>query len=216
MSLLSVVPVHFVEHAGQRAERGFQRLLVGLVLGQKVERRADQRVGSCAALIAASSTPSFSEMSTRPRHQQAEGHGLRIAVGELRVAGFGKQQLAPVFLKSRRLPLPAAICSRYLLAQQAAQARAGLRELPWRWWRLRRPLQNPRSARERFRRLQLRARGFDVAFEEDDLACEFAVAPQAEAVAVGVDEVRQGLELAPLRRRAGRRICAGRRPCPAP
>ena len=28
---------------------------------------------------------------------------------------------------------------------------------------------------------------------------EFAVAPKAEAVAVGIDEVRQGLELAPLR-----------------
>ena len=39
-------PVHFVRDEGQRAERGFQRLLIGFVLGQKVERRADQRVRS--------------------------------------------------------------------------------------------------------------------------------------------------------------------------
>ena len=47
-------------------------------------------------------------------------------------------------------------------------------------------------------RCELRARRFDVAFEMDDRAFELAVAPQAERVAVGVDQVRQRLELVPL------------------
>jgi len=42
---------------------------------------------------------------------------------------------------------------------------------------------------QRFRRLELCARRFDVAIELDDLSFQLAVAPKAEAVAVGVDEI---------------------------
>ena len=40
--------------------------------------------------------------------------------------------------------------------------------------------------------------GFDIAVERQDLAFEVAVAPQAEGVAVGIDQVREGLQLFPL------------------
>ena len=105
-------PVHFVEDAGQRAERGFQRLLVGFVLGQEVERRADQRVR-------------FSQLDRRQldavlegnvegaRHEKAESHGLRIAVGELRRrVASGNRSFRQSSFRRCRLPWPAAISSR--------------------------------------------------------------------------------------------------------
>ena len=38
-----------------------------------------------------------------PGHQQAERHSLGVTVGELRVAGFGEQQPAPVLGKAGQL-----------------------------------------------------------------------------------------------------------------
>lgn len=62
------------------------------------------------------------------------------------------------------------------------------------------PAQKVRDERaQRLRRHQLRAGGFDVAFEQDDFRGEFAIAPKAEPVAVGIDEIGQGFEFAPLR-----------------
>jgi hypothetical protein len=61
------------------------------------------------------------------------------------------------------------------------------------------PAQETGEQREqRLRRRQRGARGFDIAFEADDLPLQLAVLPEAERIAVGVEDVRQRLELAPL------------------
>ena len=192
-------PIHFVQHARQCVQRRLQRLLVGFFLSQNIERRTDQRV-RFLELDRRQFDAVFQRNVEGARRQQAEGHGLRIAVGELRVAGIGKQQLAPVFLQM----LQAAMARRHLLqdllSEQATEARAGMRKGLGAGWRLRRPAQKVRDERaQRLRRLELRAGGFDIAFEQDDFSSGFAVAPKAEPVAVGIDEIGQGLEFAPLR-----------------
>ena len=103
-------PVHFVQDARQRAERCFERLLVGFVFGQNVERRADQRV-RFLELDRREFDAVFERYLKGARHQQAEGHRLGVAIGELRVAGVGKQQRAPIFLQM----LQAAVARRHLL-----------------------------------------------------------------------------------------------------
>ena len=45
LALADRVPVHGVEHARQRAERGLQRRLVVGVVGQQAQGGADERVG---------------------------------------------------------------------------------------------------------------------------------------------------------------------------
>jgi hypothetical protein len=67
--------------------------------------------------------------AARPRHEQAKGHGLRIAVCKLAVAGLGEKQLAPV--GSQRGEGLAVFCERlgHFVAQQAAQARADFGQL---------------------------------------------------------------------------------------
>ncbi len=163
-------PVHFVEDAGQRAERGFQRLLIGFVLGEKVERRADQRVRSSQP-DRREFDPVLERNVEGLRHQEAESHRLRIGPSaNCASLAFWEEQLAPVFLQM----LQAAVASRHLLqhfvAQQAAEAGAGLRKRLGAGRRLRRLGQEIRQERaQSLGRFQLRAGGLDVAFEQDDL-----------------------------------------------
>jgi len=97
-------PVHFVQDARQRAERCFERLLVGFVFGQNVERRPIS-VFVFLSLIAASSTPSLSGISkaraiSRPKSPPGRSHR------ELRVAGVGNSNVRQSSFRCCRLPWP--------------------------------------------------------------------------------------------------------------
>ena len=134
-----------------------------------------------------------------PRHEQAERHRLRIAVRELLVRRVGEQQGPPFARERRQARIVPLQFLGHVVAQAAAQSRARLRELlgiaGWK----RSPAEEVFEKRSQSRgRRERRARGFDVAFEMDHGALRLTVAPQAEAVPIGVEEVRQRLELAPL------------------
>ena len=84
------MPVDGVENPRERAEGGLQRVLIVRVVGQNPERGSDERV--CLSelfggLIEAGTQPDF----PRASHEQTEGHGLRVAIGELSVVRLGKE-----------------------------------------------------------------------------------------------------------------------------
>ncbi len=58
------------------------------------------------------------------RHQQAERHGLRIAIGELGVAGLRKQQMPPILRQIGERSVALLQLFDGLVAQKTAQPRA--------------------------------------------------------------------------------------------
>ncbi len=198
VALAELVPVDHVEHGRQRLERGVQRVLFVHLLGQQPQGRADQGVG-LAQFLGRVVDAVLQRNLARLGHQQAEGHRLGVAVGELRVVGVREQQVAPVVLQSGQIGRLAGQLLDHLVAQQATEAGGDLGQLPRRAWRDRVPLVEGLEQGQQFgRRLQDLARRFDVAVQPDDLADPFAVAPQTEGVAVRVDQVGKRLELLPL------------------
>ena len=88
-------PIDGVEHAGERAERGLERVLIFRVVGEQAQRGADERAGLCEFardIIEAACEPD----AFRASHEQAERDGLRVAIGESFVVGLGKKKFAPV------------------------------------------------------------------------------------------------------------------------
>lgn len=86
----------------------------------------------------------------------------------------------------------------HFFAQEATQPRGDLGQSARIRRRQRRPGEEIGEQRpQRFRGCELAAGRFDIAVEQDEFR-QFAVAPQAEAGAVRVEQVGQGLELAPL------------------
>ena len=119
-------PVHFVQHARQRAERRFQRLLVGFVLGQNVERRADQRV----RFLELDRAPVRRRLSEEcPRRAPSADRRLPPAHSRRRIARRWLRETAAC--ASLLQMLQATMARRHLLqnllAQQATEARAGMR-----------------------------------------------------------------------------------------
>ena len=136
----------------------------------------------------------------RARHQQAERDRLRIAVGKLRIVGLRKQQLAPVLGEAGQPRAAARHLLDDLVAQQPAQAGADLARAAWRLAAGLAPIAGSRliSGSNASGALSLAP---DVSTSPSSWTispCELAVAPQAECIAVGVDQVRQRLELVPL------------------
>ena len=95
VALADDLPVHGVEHADQRSERGLQRCFVADFVGEQAQRRADEGVGLAELLADLVQSVGQSDVAG-PGHQQTEGDGLGVAVGELLVGRFGKEELAPV------------------------------------------------------------------------------------------------------------------------
>ncbi len=148
-------PVHFVQHAQQRAERGPHSVLISRVLGQQVERGPDKRIGFLEMQRRQLDTV-FQRNVESPRHQEAERHRLSVAVRELRVVGVGKQQLAPVVAQTQQRLLALRHLLDHLVAQQATESRADLRETLGVGRRLRRSVKKVRQQRaERVRRAKL-------------------------------------------------------------
>lgn len=86
------------------------------------------------------------------------------------------------------------------VAQQTAQPRAGLGQLLGVGGRDRVPREVVVDQREQLGRSRKACpRRLDVACQRDDLALQRPVAPQREGLSVRVEEVRQGLQLVPLR-----------------
>src|ERR1700722_3566619 len=103
-----------------------------------------------------------------PCNEQTEGDGLRIAVRELRIIRRWKQKVAPVLGKSGQALIALCHLLDHFLAQEAAEARAGLGKLLGRLWWNGLPVEEIRNQRaQRFRRLEFSAGCFDVAIELD-------------------------------------------------
>ena len=88
---------------------------------------------------------------------------------------------------------------RHLFAQQPTEAGSGIGKLPGRSGRLRLPLEEVGEQRhDAVGGGQLAARGLHVGLQSNNFPFKLAIAPEAESVAVRVDEIREGLELRPL------------------
>ena len=191
-------PVHRVEHADQRGQRGLKRVLAVHAVGEHPEGGAHH--GVCRGKRPGDAVQAVLERDAlRPRHQQAEGDRLGVAVGELRVRRLGEEQAPPVLGQSGERLCAEGELLRHLVPQEAAQPGAHVRQTARAGGRDRLPPQEVgEEALQAGGRPQACARGLHVAFEPDDLALEPAVAPQRERVSVGVDDVGQGLQLLPL------------------
>jgi hypothetical protein len=169
------------------------------VVGEQMQRSADQRfrvpkfLGHLVQALA-------DRDALGARHQQAEGDRLGVAVGEGVVAGVRKKQLAPASSKvSQRLAVAFELFDD-LVAKLAAQPRADPGQFLRGSWRRRLPLQKTlEQGDQALPAAEPAARGFDIAVEANDRRGEFAVLPQAEFVAVAVDQVGQRAQPRPLR-----------------
>ena len=161
-------PMHRVEHAGQCAEGSFERGLILRVVGEQPERRADERTG-LGEFLGHFAKAVREPDALRAGHEQAEGHGLRVAVGELFVRRLGKEQHPPVlgqpgqgFAAQRQL-------LGHFVAQQAAETRADMGEFLGAARRNRLPTEKPLEQTQQARRcLEFAAGSFDVANQRDD------------------------------------------------
>lgn len=133
-------------------------------------------------------------------HEQTKSHGLGVAVGKAFVGGVGEQDFAPVGREfGEGLAAEGELLGDFI-AEQTAEAGADAGEFLGRARRDGFPAEEFLEETEQAGRgLEPGAGGFDVAEECDDGIHEFAVLPKAEGIAVGVEEVRQGMELLPLR-----------------
>ena len=128
LALAQSRPVHRIQHPLQRAERRVQGAAGLLVVGQQLQRRADER-GRVLQALGHLVQIGADRDATRPRHQQPEGDRLGVAIRELLVAGLGEEQSAPILgqrcqcfgLAFQRLD--------HLVAQQATEACGHLSEL---------------------------------------------------------------------------------------
>ena len=135
----------------------------------------------------------------RPRDQQPEGQRLRIAIGKLLVAGLGEEQAAPVVgQRGQRLGLALQRLD-HLVTQQAAKPGTDFGQRLGRTRRDGLPLQEIPEQRQQTRpRHQCRASGLDVTLQAHHGGHQFAVVPEAELVAIAVEQVGQGLQPLPL------------------
>jgi len=118
------------------------------IVGQQSQCRRDQRVRLAEFQRRIANTVGQRNIA-RPRHQKAEGDGLRITVRELIVCRLREEQRPP-FGRQRRQRLAAARqLVRHLVAQQAAETCRNLRELLCRSRRNRRPLQEVGNQRQK-------------------------------------------------------------------
>jgi hypothetical protein len=132
-------------------------------------------------------------------HEEAEGDGLGVAVGEALVGGLGKEELAPVLGdRGEGWALAGELLDGFF-AEKAAEARSGVGERLGRVGRGGRPgeerLEHGLQARGR---RELGAGGADVAVQGEQLADEFAVLPEAESIAVGEEDIGEGEQLPAL------------------
>ena len=198
IALADFLPVHRVEHAGERAERGLERGLILGVVGEQTERGTDERVRFRQLggdLLEASGKTNF----FRPRHEQAEGDGLRVAIGEGFVVCFREEKFAPVGgERGEGFAAKFELLSDFI-AQEPAKARADVSEVFRAARRDGFPAEEILEEREQARRCRERVTGcFDVAEERDDGIDQLAILPKAERVAVGVEDVRQRAQFFPL------------------
>ena len=199
LALAELIPIDHIQHRRQGLQRRVERVFLIHLFGQQPQRRSDQRVGlaqrSGRLLDAARQWN-----SAGPRHQQAERDRLGIAVSKFHIRRRRKQQLSPVLGEAGEARRPTRKLFGDFIAQQAAEAGGGLRELPGRARRQRVPAVERREQRQQFRRRRQRlAGGLDITVQGHDRHRKLAVPPQAEGVAVSVNQVGQRLELLPLR-----------------
>ena len=192
-------PVDGVQHAGEGAEGSLERGLVLGVVGEEPEGGADQRTGVSEfvghVFKAAGELDAFGA-----GHQQAERHGLSVAVGEPLVGGLGEEQLAPVHGERRESRAAQGQLLGDFIAQQAAEAGADAGQVLGAARRNGHPAEELLEQTQQARRgLQRVARGLDVADERDHGVHQFPVLPEAEGVAVRVQQVRKRVEFLPLR-----------------
>ena len=133
------------------------------------------------------------------RHQQTKGDGLRIAIGKLRVIGLRKEEPPPFSGKIGQALGAVLQFFQHLVAQQTTEARRNLGQFARAVGRDGAPAQKVRQeSDERLGGGKLGTRCVEITGEMNDLADERAVLPEAERLAVAVDEVRQGFQLLPL------------------
>ena len=103
-SLGQLRPIHDFQHPGKGDERGFDGILIG-VIHQKLNRASDQRTRPLQRLDHRGES-ARQRYPLRPRHQQAEGDGLRVAIRESLIGRFRKKHVPPVVgesLEHRRI-----------------------------------------------------------------------------------------------------------------
>ncbi len=132
-------------------------------------------------------------------HQEPKRDGLGVTVRESLVRSVGKKRSAPIGGQAGQRGAAKLHLLDHFVSQKAAQARADLREFRCGAGRTGIPAQKIREQPEQARgRAQRGAGTFDRAVQPDDLAMEVAILPEAEGIAVGVDQVRQQFEFLPL------------------
>ena len=192
-------PVDHVQNARQGAERCRQCLSHGCIVDKETQGGADQRVGRTqlvGSLVQTLGKPDAADT----RDQKPERDRLRVTVREGPRSLLREQQLLPLRFERGQSLVACGLLLQHCFAQEAAEPGRCFGELLRVFRRLRRPGQEARGeCFERRRSLERLARGFDVSFERDDLAFELAVLPQRKGLPVAVDQVRQSLQLLPLR-----------------
>ena len=127
-----------------------------------------------------------------PGREQAEGHGLRIAICELLVTGLRKEQLAPIGRECRECVAFRGQRLGDFIAQQPAQAGADIGQFLGGGRRDGLPAEEEgEQCVQTMTRCELFPRSLDVALKAHQGRGNLAVAPEAELVAVGIDQVRQ-------------------------
>jgi hypothetical protein len=135
----------------------------------------------------------------RPRHQQAKRDGLGVAVGEAIICRIREKQFAPFPGKFGQCRLIRGELLGDFEAEQLAKPGGGVCELLGIAWRGRVLAEKILEHRLKFeRKLEIGARRANITVDANDVALQFTVTPERPFVAVGLDEIRQGLELFPL------------------
>ena len=133
--------------------------------------------------------------ATGARHQQTKGNCLCIAVSKLFIRGLREQQSTPISGQCGQCFGLAFQGLDHFVAQQPAQPRGDLGKF------FGRARGNGLPLQKEFNQLQQAGwrgeRGpgvFNPPVEPHDGASQFAVVPQAELIAVAVEQIRQGLQ----------------------
>jgi hypothetical protein len=191
-------PIDHVEHPREGGERRVEGPLDLGRIGQEPERGADQAVRRAQGKRRRPD-PLVEPDLARPRDEQPERDRLRISIGELFVVGLREEQPASFLGEVRQGREAPVELLEHFVAQEPAEPRRHMRELEGRARRDRLPLQEVRDEREKARRRrEARPGRLDVACKLEDLALQNPIAPQPEALPVGLEEVGQRLQLGPF------------------
>src|SRR5262249_53008720 len=157
------------------------------VVRQQFQSGADERTGLRKVLADQIEAVAEADVAGAG-HEQAEGDGLSVAVGELLVLALRAQKGPPAFRHSGKASTVLLKLLGHFVAEQTTEASRDVRKFRGgarRYWL---PAKEVIEQRAEFRRrLEFRAVGFNVAFQKNDRKRQLAVVPEAEPVAIGVE-----------------------------